>query len=101
MNKTDFEPHVRYTVTLRDEKEKLRAANIYVLKLHTDGMVVRMTEREGLLRKLKYEDVICIVKATPVAKSAHYSTPEAILDEKNWKNRTEIQHYGSAPNAGK
>lgn len=101
MNKSDFEPHVRYTVTLRDAQEKLRPANIYVLKLHTDGMVVRMTERDGLLRKLKYEDVILIVKATRVPAAQHYSTPEAVLEEKNWKNRTELQHYASAPHAGK
>ncbi len=101
MTKTDFETHVRYTVTLSDAEQKLRPANIYVLKLHSDGMVVRMTEREGLLRNLKFEDVVRIVKSKPVPKNEHYSTPEAMLEEKNWKNRTEISHYATAPNAGK
>lgn len=101
MEKNDFQENTRYTVTLRDTSGKLRPANIYVLRRFDNAMIIRMTEREGILRKVPYEDVVKIVKSKTVAKQDYYYVPEAVLKESNWKDRTEIQHYSSAPHMGK
>ncbi len=100
MEKKDFQENVRYTVTVRDNG-KLRPANIYVMRCYNDAMIVRLTEREGILRKIGYADVEKIVKSTPVPVQDRYYVPEAVLQEGSWKERNEIQHYSSSPHAGK
>lgn len=101
MEKNDFHENVRYTVTWRDAGGKLRPANIYVMKRFEESMIVRQTEKEGLLRKIKYTDVVKIVKSAAVAVQDRCYVPEAVLHERNWKDRTEIQHYSSASHTGK
>lgn len=101
LEKNDFQENMRYTVTLRDTGGKLRPAKFYVMRRYNDAMIVRLTEREGILRKVAYADVLKIVKSSSVPVQDRYFIPEAILNEKNWKDRTEIQHYSSAPHMGK
>ena len=101
LNKSDFKQDTRYTLTIRDENKKLRPANLYVMRLHDDGMVVRMTDKDGRLTKISYDDVIKIVSKEEVKAQAKYYIPDAVLAESNWKGRTVLDHYSSAPNMGK
>ena len=101
MDKKDFIENTRYTVTLRQANGQLRPANIYVQRLFKDSMIIRQTDREGLLRKLAYADVLRIVSSKTVPKQDWYHVPDAILQESNWEDRSEIYHYSSAPHMGK
>lgn len=101
MEKKDFQQDSRYTVTLRDSEGKLRPSSFYVLALHEDGMIARLTEREGILRKINYDDVVKIVKQQSVETQNRYRVPDAVLSAKHWVNKTEIQHYSSSPHMGK
>ncbi|MDH5300908.1 MAG: hypothetical protein OEW58_06045 [Gammaproteobacteria bacterium] len=101
MDKSNFQQDTRYSATLRDSEGKLRPSNFYVLALHDDGMVVRLTEREGILRKITYSDVIKIVSQQSVSAQNRYCVPGALLTAKHWTNRKEIQHYSSSPHMGK
>ncbi len=101
MQQSDFKEDTRYVVTLRDENGKYRPAKFYVLKLHDDGMIVRLTEQQGILRKIAYDDVIKIVSSKPASGAKRYYVPEVLLSEQHWKGRREIQHYGSSPAMGK
>ena len=101
MEKKDFSQDTRYTVTLRDEEGKLRPANLYVMRMHDDGMVVRMTDKAAKLIKVKYEDIIKIVDTQNIAPQNHYKTPDAVLDEAHWKGKTSIDHYSNSSHMGK
>lgn len=102
MEKSAFKEDTRYTITWRDPATgKLRPANIYVFRLYDKFMIARMTEGDGLLRKIRYEDVIKIVHEKPVPKEGRYFVPAAVLDEKNWASRSVMEHYSSAPRLGK
>ena len=101
MEKKDFAQDTRYAVTLSDENGKLRAANIYVYRLYGDYMIARMTDKEGLLRKIKYADVVKIVKTIPVNPKLRFMLPEAVLKEDAWKDRTFMMTYSSSPALGK
>jgi len=101
LNKNDFNQDTRYTATLRDEAGKLRPANFYVMRLHDDGMVVRMTDKAAKLLKLKYEDIIKIVATKAIATQNRYGVPDALLSEAHWKGKTVIDHYSTAPHMGK
>lgn len=101
MDKTAFKPETRYTVTLRDEQGRLRPANIYVYRAYDAFMVVRFTASDGLLHKLAYEDVVKLVKETPVDADHIYHTPAALLDESTWRERKVMEHYATAPGLGK
>jgi hypothetical protein len=101
MEKKLFAPDTRYTVTLRDASGRLRAANIYVYRLYDGFMIVRMTEREGVLRKLRYEEVVRIVRTVAVAREDRFLVPEAVLAEAMWKDRETMERYSSGPGRGK
>lgn len=101
MKKDDFKQDTRYTVTLKDESGKMRPANLYVMRMHDDGMIVRMTDKDGRLTKLAYEDVVKIVKEQSVPKQDRFYVPEAVLQEANWKDRKTWEHYSSSPHMGK
>lgn len=101
MEKSDFKEHTRYTLTISDEQGKLRPLNIYLLKMHPEHMIVRLTDREGILKKFAYSQVQRIVRQQVVSSQNQYSVPDALLSEKNWADRTEIQHYSSMPHSGK
>ncbi|MDH5256694.1 MAG: hypothetical protein OEX07_01760 [Gammaproteobacteria bacterium] len=101
MDKKDFKQDTRYTVTLRDENNKLRPANLYVMRMHEDGMVVRMTDKAASLMKIKYENVVKIVNSKEVEIQNRFTTPDAVLNEQNWKDRTSLDHYSSSSHMGK
>lgn len=101
MEKKDFNQDTRYTVTLRDEEGKLRPANLYVMRMHEDGMVVRMTDKAAQLIKVKYENIIKIVKTEKIEEQNHYTTPDIVLSEEHWKGKTSIDHYANASHMGK
>lgn len=101
MEHKDFKEHTRVTVTWKDENGKLRPGNFYIYKLFGDSMIVRARDKDGLLRKLPYADVLKIVRKEEVDPEYRFMLPAAILDEKTWKSRTVMQHASSAPNLGK
>lgn len=101
MGKQDFAPDTRYTLTWRDERGRERPLNIYVYRTYDGFMVARETSGAGLVRKIAYADVVRVVLAQPVPPAARYFLPAAVLDEKNWRDRTTMQHYATAPGLGK
>ncbi|MEW5942406.1 MAG: hypothetical protein AB1710_00970 [Pseudomonadota bacterium] len=101
MDKTAFKPDTRYTITWRAPDGKLRPANIYVYRLYDQFMVARMTDKSGFLHKIPYEEVIRIVQEKPVAERDRFMIPAAVLDEKNWKDRSVMERYSSSPHMGK
>jgi hypothetical protein len=101
MDKAAFSADTRYTLTWKDETGRERPLNVYVYRLYGTFMIVRETSGPGLVRKVAFEDVVRIVREMPVAPAARYFLPAAVLDEKNWRDRTVMQHYASAPGLGK
>ncbi|MCE5393926.1 MAG: hypothetical protein JJ693_04940 [Acidithiobacillus sp.] len=101
MNRSDFKEHTRITVTWKDKEGKLRPGNFYVYALLKDAMIVRATDKDGLLRKLPYADVLRIVKSQEVAPQDRYLIPEEVLKESNWKDRDIMVRYSSSPSRGK
>ena len=101
MKKEDFTAHTRYTVTWRDTEGKLRPANIYPYRLYDQFMVARMTDQSGILRKFAYDDIVKIVKVTPVTRENQFYIPDAVLSEGNWAGRLSMERYSSSPHMGK
>ncbi|MDA8364770.1 MAG: hypothetical protein M0Z84_13395 [Gammaproteobacteria bacterium] len=101
MKKDDFTAHTRYTITWRDPQGKLRPANIYPYRLYDQFMVARMTDQSGMLRKFAYDDIVKIVKVTPVSRENQFAIPDAILSESTWANRSSMERYSSSPHMGK
>jgi len=101
VDKSTFKQDTRYTITWRSPEGKMRPANIYVYRLYENFMIARMTEKDGLLYKIAYGDVLKIVKELPVAQENQFMIPSAVLDEKAWKDRTVMQRYSSSPHMGK
>lgn len=101
MKKADFHQDKRYTLTIKDENGKMRPSNLYVMRLHDDGMIVRMTDGDGRLTKISYESVIKIVSEKNVPKQDRFYIPDAVLAEANWKDRKTLDHYSSSPHMGK
>lgn len=103
MDKNAFAQDHHYTVTLREANDKLRPANLYVHLLADEYMIVRRTDgtRSGFLLKIKYDDVIRIVKQNNVPADKVFSIPQAMLNPKVWTDRDSIQTYSSGPGLGK
>ncbi len=101
MDKAAFKADTRYTLTWKDETGRERPLNVYAYRVYDKFMVVRETSGPGLVRKIALDDVLRIVQETAVAPHARYFLPAAVLDEKNWVDRAEMQHYASAPGLGK
>lgn len=101
MENKDFSPDTRYTITLRDASGRLRPANIYVFRLYDGFMIARMTDSDGLLRKINYMDITKIVKTVQVPKEDRFSIADAIVTEKAWAERTQMERYSSSPGTGK
>lgn len=99
--KQAFQPDTRYTLTWKDENGRERPLNVYVYRAYDSFMVTRETSGPGLVRKIAYADVVRIVHEQPVAPEARFFLPAAVLDEKNWRDRTVMQHYATAPGLGK
>ncbi|WP_018935775.1 hypothetical protein [Thioalkalivibrio sp. ALJ24] len=103
MEKSDFQVDGHYAVTMKDEQGKLRPANIYVHRMEDDHMIVRYTSGGdvGLLFKLKYDDVVKIVRTHKVLDRKKFMVPDSVLDPKLWKDRDSMRAYSSAPGLGK
>jgi hypothetical protein len=101
MDKNDFKPDVRYTLTWRDEHARLRPLNVYCFRTYETFLVGRETSSPGLLRRIAYADVAKIVDARAAAPEDRLAVPGALLDEKHWQDRTVLEHYSSRPAFGK
>lgn len=101
MDKAAFKPDTRYTLTLRRADGKPEPANLYVYRVYEQFMVARETSGGGLLRKVPYADVIKLVDEIQVEPEKRYLLPNALLEEKNWKDKTEMAVYASSPALGK
>ena len=101
MDKTAFKPDTRYTLTLRGTGSRPEPANLYVYRVYESFMVARATSGDGLLRKIPYENVLKIVGEFPVEAEKRYFLPNALLEEKNWRDKTEMAVYASSPALGK
>jgi len=101
MDKADFHPDTRYTITWRDAEGNVRPATIYVYRVYDAFMIARPCGGDALLRKIPYPEVVRIVATRPVAPSDRYAVPAALLDEKNWRDRTVMAHYSTSPARGK
>jgi hypothetical protein len=64
-------------------------------------MIARETSGGGLLRRVGYDSVERIVHEHPVPPAERFFIPGAVLEEKNWRDRAEMQLYSSAPGRGK
>lgn len=101
MDKTDFSPDTRYTLTWREAGGRARPLNVYVFRTYETFMVGRETSGPGLLRRISYAEVERIVQAQAAEPADRLAVPAALLDEKSWRDRTELQHYSSSPALGK
>lgn len=101
MDKEAFKQDTRYTLTCKDEMGRMRPLNLYVYRVYDKFMVARETSGGGLLRRIQYENVERIVHEHPVPPAERFFIPGAVLDEKNWRDRAEMQLYSSAPGRGK
>ncbi len=101
MDKQAFKPDTRYTLACRDAQGRVRPLNVYVYRVYDQFMVARDAGAGGLVRKVAYDTVDRIVKETAVAPEARFFLPAGVLDEKNWRDRSVMQHYASAPGRGK
>jgi hypothetical protein len=96
-----FAEHTQYSLTVRDEGGKQRPMNVYVYRLYDDFMIVRQTDKSGLLLKLRYDDVSKIVRSKDVPRERRYMLPEEVLKLDNWKERSTMQAYASSAGWGK
>jgi hypothetical protein len=101
MDKQAFKPDTRYTLACRDAHGRVRPLNVYVYRLYEQFMVAREAGATGLVRRIDYDDVERIVRESGVAPEERYLLPAGILDEKNWRDRSVMQHHASAPGRGK
>lgn len=103
MDKNEFKKDGHYAVTLRTTAGRLRPANIYVHRLEDDYMIARHTSGadSGLLIKLRYDDVVKIVRTHPVLDRKRFMIPEAMLKPQLWESRDSMRTYSSAPGLGK
>ncbi|HSN38962.1 MAG TPA: hypothetical protein VLT92_02095 [Burkholderiales bacterium] len=101
MDKNDFKPDTRYTVTWRAPDGKVQPANIYVYRVFENFLVARLTGADGLLRKITYPEILKIVSAKTVEPGRRYAIPGPLLDEQTWRDRVVMAHYSSSPRLGK
>lgn len=101
MDRQAFKPDTRYTLACRDAQGRVRPLNVYVYRVYEKFMVARETGAAGLVRRIAYDEVERIVRESGVAPEERYFLPAGILDEQNWRDRSVMQHYASAPGRGK
>jgi hypothetical protein len=101
VNKSDFRPDTRCTITWRNPQGRIQPATVYVLKVGERFLIGRLTGEDALLRRIDYDDVLKIVAVTDVAPIDRYSVSAAMLDEKHWRDRVVMQHYATSPRRGK
>ncbi len=101
MEKKDFETDTRYTIAWRQPDGNVIPATIYVHRTYDPYMIVRMTGSDAMLRKIVYADITRIVATESVTAENRRTVPAALLDEKTWRDRTEMSHYASSAARGK
>lgn len=101
MDKASFATEHRYTVAWRNAAGKAIPLSFYVYRTYEQFMIVRTTGADGLLRKLAYGDIYRIVLAEALPENQRRHTPAAMLEEKVWRDRSEMAHYASSPAMGK
>lgn len=101
MDKNDFKPDTRYTITWQSPDGRVQPANIYVYRVFDTFVVARLTGADGLLRKITYPEILKIVAAKEIEPNHRYSIPAPLLDEKTWRDRVVMEHYSSSPGFGK
>jgi hypothetical protein len=101
MEKKDFEADTRCTVAWKQPDGHVIPATIYVHRTYDSYMVVRMTGSDAMLRKIDYKDITRIVSTEPVTAENRRTVPAAMLDEKTWRDRNEMEHYASSSARGK
>lgn len=101
MDKNDFHPDARYTLTWREPGGRPRPLNLYVFRVYDNFLVGRETSGPGVMRRVAFEDVERIVQVHDVPPQERLAVPAALLEEKHWRDRTVLQHYSSSPALGK
>ncbi len=101
MDKSDFQADTRYTITWQRPDGRTVPASFYVHRLHENAMIVRFAGADAALRKIAYAEVLRIVSSEAVPPEQQRSIPAALLDEKTWRERSEMTHYASSPARGK
>ena len=101
MEKKDFQAGTRCTVAWKQPDGLVIPATIYVHRTYDSCMIVRMTGSDGMLRKIAYTDITRIVSTDTVTAENRRTVPAALLDEKTWRDRTEMSHYASSAARGK
>lgn len=101
MEKQDFKPDTRYTISWRNPAGKVQPAQIYVYRTHASFMVARMTSEAGVLRRIGYDEILRVAKESPVEPGSRLSLPAALVDEKFWRDRVTLEHYASSAALGK
>jgi len=101
MEKKDFAADTRYTIAWQQPDGHVIPATVYVHRTYDSSMIVRMTGSDAMLRKIAYSDITRIVSTDTVTAENRRTLPAALLDEKTWRDRTEMSHYGSSAARGK
>ncbi len=101
MDKTDFKPDTRCTITWRAPDGKVQPANIYVYRVFDNFLIARLTGADGLLRKITYPEILKVVSAQEIEPNQRYYVPSPLLEEKTWRDRVVMAHYSSSPRLGK
>jgi hypothetical protein len=103
VDKNAFKKDGHYAVTLRTGEGRLRPANLYVHRIEEGYMIARHTSGPdlGLLVKLRYDDVVKIVRIHPVLDRKRFMIPEAMLKPQIWESRDSMRAYSSNPGLGK
>ena len=101
LDKHDFKPDTRYTLSWRNAAGRVQPANVYVFRVCERFLIGRLAGDDGLLRRIDYTDVVKVVAVTEVPPLGRYAVPAALLDEKFWRDRLLMQHYATSPRHGK
>jgi len=101
MDKNDFKTDTRYTITWQRPGGRAVPARIYVHRAYDTFMIARIAGADGKLRKITYPEVLKRIAEEAVDPAEMRPLPAALLDEKTWKNRDELEHYSSSPRRGK
>lgn len=101
MDKSDFKADTRCTITWQRPGGPARPANLYVHRVYDGFLVARVAGAESRLRKIAYPEILKLVASETVDVAELRPVPAALLDEKTWRDRDELEHYSSSPQLGK
>jgi len=101
LDKTLFRPDTACTITWKDAGGTPRPLNIYIYRVYDGFLVARVTMGAGPLRRIGYDEILRIVAEHPAEGAKQRHVPPVLLEEKFWRDRTELAHYASSPALGK